>query len=401
MPSNGISGMVAVVAMGCSSFGERWDCSTEDLILEAYQECLAGLPGVAREDVDAYWLGTLSSGLGGLTLSRAIGSDDKPVTRVENFCATGSEAFRNAAYAVAAGAYDIVMAVGVEKLKDSGYSGLLRQDPPGDGTAPEISMTAPAAFSLLDPAYCDRYGVHPDEMRAAMTHVAWKNHDNGTRNPKAQFRSPVARETIENAPKVAGRLGVFDCSGVSDGAACALLVPADRAHEFTDRPMYIEGLSLVAGSVRGYVDPAYDYTTFPEVVKAAKDAYAQAGIDRPAQQLSLAEVHDCFTPTELVLMEDLGFSETGRAWKDALGGDFDAGGRLPVNPDGGLKSFGHPVGASGLRMLYEAWLQFRGEAGQRQLDDPHTALTHNLGGRPGGCVSFVSIVSDRPGRHRR
>jgi acetyl-CoA C-acetyltransferase len=400
VPSNGIAGKVAVVSMGCSKFGERWDASTDDLILEAYQECLAGVPQVGRADVDAYWLGTLSSGLGGLTLSRAIGSDDKPVTRVENFCATGSEAFRNACYAVAAGAYDIVMAVGVEKLKDSGYSGLLRQDPPGDGTAPEISMTAPAAFSLLDPAYCDRYGVHPDEMRAAMTHVAWKNHDNGTRNPKAQFRSPVARETIDGAPKVAGRLGVFDCSGVSDGAACALIVSAERAHEFTDAPMYVEALSLIAGSTRGSMDSAYDYTTFPEVVKAAKDAYAQAGIERPAEQLSLAEVHDCFTPTEIVLMEDLGFSDTGQAWKDVLAGEFDAGGRLPVNPDGGLKSFGHPVGASGLRMLYEAWLQFRGQAGERQLADPHTALTHNLGGRPGGCVSFVSVVSREPRRLR-
>lgn len=396
MPSNGIAGKVAVVAMGCSSFGERWDASTDDLILEAYQECLSSVSGIERDDVDAYWLGTLSSGLGGLTLSRAIGSDDKPVTRVENFCATGSEAFRNACYAVAAGAYDVVMAVGVEKLKDSGYSGLLRQDPPGDGTAPEISMTAPAAFSLLDPAYCARYGVHPDEMRAAMTHVAWKNHDNGTRNPKAQFRSPVSRETIDGAAKVAGRLGVFDCSGVSDGAACALIVPAARAHDYTDTPMYVEALSLVAGSTRGAMDPAYDYTTFPEVVKAAKDAYAQAGIDRPGEQLSLAEVHDCFTPTEIVLMEDLGFAEPGHAWKDVLGGEFDADGRLPINPDGGLKSFGHPVGASGLRMLYEAWLQFRGQAGDRQLSDPHTALTHNLGGRPGGCVSFVSVVSREP-----
>lgn len=393
MPSRGIAGKVAVVAMGCSHFGERWDASTDDLILEAASECLSAVNGIGRDDIDAYWLGTLSSGLGGLTLSRAIGSNDKPVTRVENFCATGSEAFRNACYAVAAGAYDVVMAVGVEKLKDSGYSGLLRQDPPGDGTAPEISMTAPAAFSLLDPAYCTRHGVHPDEMRAAMTHVAWKNHANGTRNPKAQFRSPVSRETIDHAAKVAGRLGVFDCSGVSDGAACALIVPADRADEYTDRPLYVQALSLIAGSARAAMDRAYDYTTFPEVVKAAKDAYAQAGIDQPARQLSLAEVHDCFTPTEIVLMEDLGFSEAGHAWKDVLGGEFDADGRLPINPDGGLKSFGHPVGASGLRMLYEAWLQFRGEAGARQLPDPHTALTHNLGGRPGSCVSFVSIVS--------
>ncbi len=252
MASNGIAGRVAVVAMGCSHFGERFDTSTEDLILEAYQECLSGA-SVSPADVDAYWLGTLSSGMSGLTLSRALGSDDKPVTRVENMCASGSEAFRNACYAVASGAYDIAMAVGVEKLKDSGYSGLLRQDPPADGTAAELSMTAPAAFSLLDPAYCARYGVHPpDEMRAAMTHVAWKNHDNGSRNPpKAQFRKSVAKETIDAAPTIAGRLGVFDCSGVSDGAACALIVSADRAHEFTDTPMYVNALSLVAGSTRG------------------------------------------------------------------------------------------------------------------------------------------------------
>lgn len=395
MSSRGITDKVAVVAMGCTRFGERWEASTEDLILEATDECLQSLPGVGIEDVDAYWLGTLGSGQSGLTLSRALGIDDKPVTRVENYCATGSEAFRNACYAVAAGAYDAVMAVGVEKLKDSGFSGLLRADPPGDGTAPELSLTAPAAFSLLDPAYCARHGVAAEEMRDAMTHVAFKNHANGARNPKAQFRSGVSKETITNAPTVAGRLGVFDCSGVSDGAACALIVPAERAREYTDTPMYVKALSLAAGSVRGSMDAAYDFTTFPEVVRSARDAYAQAGIEDPGSELSLAEVHDCFTPTEIVLMEDLGFSPTGRAWKDVLAGDFDGDGRLPVNPDGGLKSFGHPVGASGLRMLYEAWLQFRGEARQRQLADPHTALTHNLGGRPGGCVSFVSIVGNQ------
>jgi acetyl-CoA C-acetyltransferase len=398
MASRGINDRVAVVGMGCTRFGERWDSSTEDLILEAFAECIGSTSNIAKGDIDAYWLGTLGSGQSGLTLSRALSTDDKPVTRVENYCATGSEAFRNACYGVAAGAYDVVMAMGVEKLKDSGFSGLMRTDPPSDGTSPELSMTAPAAFSLLDPAYCAKYGVHPDEMRAAMTHVAWKNHDNGSRNPKAQFRSPVSRETIDEAVKVAGRLGVFDCSGLSDGAACALIVPAERALEYTDTPMYVKGLSLVAGSTRGSMDPEFDFTTFPEVVKAARDAYGQAGIDNPSTQLSLAEVHDCFTPTEIVLMEDLGFSDAGRGWKDVLGGDFDADGRLPINPDGGLKSFGHPVGASGLRMLYEAWLQFRGAAGDRQLPDPHTALTHNLGGRPGSCVSFVSVVGRELGR---
>jgi acetyl-CoA C-acetyltransferase len=397
MSSHGIADRVAIVGMGCTPFGEHWGKSADDLLVDAVTECLATVPALDRDEVDAYWLGTLGSGQSGLTLSKALATGYKPVTRVENYCASGSESFRNACYAVAAGAYDVVMATGVEKLKDSGFSGLLRGDPPGDGTASELSMTAPAAFSMIDPAYCARYGVDPADMRAAMTHVAWKNHVNGARNPKAQFRREVPKDKIEGAPKVAGRLGVFDCSGVSDGAAAALIVRAEDAARYTDRPVYVKALSLVAGNGLGAVDPDYDYTTFPEVVHSTLDAYAQAGVSDPRRQISLAEVHDCFTPTELVLMEDMGFSDRGQAWKDILAGDFELAGRLPVNPDGGLKSFGHPVGASGLRMLYEAWLQFRGEAGERQLADPELALTHNLGGRPGSCVSFVSLVGGELG----
>ncbi len=397
MSSNGIRDKVAIVGMGCTRFGERWDRSADDLLLDAMADCFDDNPRLDRADVDAYWLGTLGSGQSGLTLSKPLGLDYKPVTRVENYCASGSEAFRNACYAVASGAYDRVVAIGVEKLKDSGFSGLLRGDPPGDGTAAELSMTAPAAFSLLDPAYCARYGVDPAQMRDAMTHVAWKNHRNGALNPKAQFRSEVAKAKITNAPLVAGRLGIFDCSGVSDGAASALIVRVEDALNYTDHPMYVKGLSLVAGPARGAMDPDYDYTTFPEVVRSAQDAYAQAGISDPRRDISFAEVHDCFTPTELVLMEDLGFTDPGKAWKDVLAGDFDLDGRLPINPDGGLKSFGHPVGASGLRMLYEAWLQFQGRAGDRQLSNPQRALTHNLGGRPGSCVSFVSVVGPARG----
>lgn len=395
MGSRGIKDAVAIVGMGCTRFGERWESSTDDLLLEAVGECLTSA-GLQRDDVDAYWLGTLASGQSGLTLSRPLGVDYRPVTRVENYCATGSESFRNACYAVASGAYDRVMAVGVEKLKDSGFSGLLRSDPPSDGTASELSLTAPAAFSLLDPAYSAKYGVDPTAMREAMTHVAWKNHVNGARNPKAQFRKEVSRETIAGAPKVAGRLGIFDCSGVSDGAAAALVVRTEEAYDYTDRPIFVKALALAAGPMRGGLDPGYDFTSFPEVAHSAADAYAQAGVTDPRAQISVAEVHDCFTPTEILLMEDLGFSDRGEAWRDVLAGAFDADGRLPVNVDGGLKSFGHPVGASGLRMLYEAWLQLRGDAGSRQVDDARLALTHNLGGRPGGCVSFVSVVgSDR------
>jgi acetyl-CoA C-acetyltransferase len=398
MASHGIRDRVAIVGMGCTQFGEHWDRSADDLMVDAAAECFASTPELPLEDVDAFWLGTMNSGQSGTVLSRPLGIDYKPVTRIENMCATGSDAFRNACYAVASGAYDRVMALGVEKLKDTGFSGLVRSNVAGDGTAPEETLTAPAAFSLLDPAYCRKYGVAAGDMRDAMTHVAWKNHVNGAKNPRAQFRKEVPKEKIDaGAGRVAGRLGVMDCSGVSDGAACALIVRAEDAHRYTDRPMFVKALSVIAGPASGPIDPAYDYTTFNEVVACAKDAYAQAGITDPRRQISLAEVHDCFTPTELVLMEDLGFSERGQAWRDELDGVFDLDGALPVNPDGGLKSFGHPVGASGLRMLFECWLQFRGEAADRQLDAPQTGLTHNLGGRPGTCVSFISIVGAQPG----
>src|SRR5215210_6258189 len=188
MASHGIRDRVAIIGMGCTQFGEHWDKSVDDMLIDAAGEATASA-GVKIDDIDAFWLGTMASGVSGLTLSRPLKIDYKPVTRLENMCATGSEAFRNACYGVASGAYDMVMAVGVEKLKDSGFSGLLRSDPPGDGTAPELSLTAPAAFSLLDPAYCAKYGVSAEDMRAAMTHVAWKNHSNGARNPKAQFKS--------------------------------------------------------------------------------------------------------------------------------------------------------------------------------------------------------------------
>jgi acetyl-CoA C-acetyltransferase len=395
MASNGIKDRVAIVGMGCTRFAEHWDRSIEDLIVDATTECFDSVPAVERDMVDAYWVGTMTSGQSGLTLSRPLKVPYKPVTRVENFCATGSESFRNACYGVASGAYDRVMAVGVEKLKDSGISGLVVDRPEHDGT--ELDLSAPAMFSLLAPAYRERFGVSEGDLRSALTHIAWKNHRNGARNERAQFRREVSRERIEAAPLVAGELGVFDCSGVADGAAAAIIVRAEDAHRYTDTPLYVKALAFVAGPGEGPLDPSYDYTTFREVVASAKDAYAQAGIEDPAAQISMAEVHDCFTPTELILMEDLGFSERGRAWRDVLDGAFDLDGRLPVNPDGGLKSFGHPIGASGLRMLFECWQQFRGAAGERQLADPALGLTQNLGGPPGACVSFISIVGNELG----
>ena len=393
MASHGIRDQVAIVGMGCTPFGEHWDRSADDLLIQASSEALESA-GIKLDDVDAFWLGTMGSGLSGLTLSRPLKIDHKPVTHVENFCATGSEAFRNACYAVACGAYDVAMAIGVEKLKDSGYSGLVVSAPANDGTG--LTVTAPASFSFLAPAYANKYGVDDQELKDVLTRIAWKNHKNGALNPRAQFKKEVSKETIACSPLVAGPLGIFDCSGVSDGSAAAIIVRAEDAYKYTDHPIFVKALSFVAGPATGPIDPAYDYTSFTEVVRSAEDAYAQAGITDPRAELAMAEVHDCFTPTELVLMEDLGFAERGMGWKEALAGTFDLDGELPVNPDGGLKSFGHPIGASGLRMLFECWLQLRHEAGPRQIksigNGKTKALTHNLGGAPGACVSFVSVV---------
>ena len=392
MASHGIRDRVAIVGMGCTPFREHWDKSLDDLLIDA-----AGLAfdsaGVTKDDLDAYWFGTSQSAASGISLATPLRLSGKPVTRVENYCATGSEALRQACYAVASGAYDSAMAIGAEKVKDGGYQGLNAFPIPTDGT--NRTLTAAAMYSLILPAYAERYGVDEDELRRVVARIAEKNHYNGARNPLAQFRRETSAEAICEMPAVAGRLSVFDCAGVADGAAAAIVVRAEEAPRYTDRPLYVKALSLVAGDSRGLIDPDYDFTTLPECAAAATDAYAQAGITDPRAELALAEVHDCFTPTELVLMEDLGFSEPGTAWRDVLDGTFDLDGDLPVNTDGGLKSFGHPVGASGLRMHYEAWIQLRDRAPEERRVDLRgrtKALIHNLGGYPGEMLSFVGIV---------
>ena len=397
MASHGIKNRVAIIGMGCTRFTEHWDKGLDDLLIEASDKAYASA-GVKKADIDAYWFGTAQSAMSGIALARPLKLESKPVTRVENFCATGSEALRQACYAVASGAYDSAMAIGAEKVKDSGMQGLNANPIPNDGTS--RTLTAAAMFSMVAPAYAKKYGVDRGELKRVLARIASKNHANGAKNPLAQFRKEMSVDQLCAMPAVAGDLSVFDCAGVADGSAAAIVVRAEDAHKYTDKPLYVKALSMVAGNGRGLMDPSYDYTTFPEIVACAQDAYRQAGIIDPRTELAMAEVHDCFTPTELVLMEDLGFCDRGTAWKEIEAGAFDLDGDLPINPDGGLKSFGHPTGASGLRMMYEAFLQLRGEVpadrristyGKRDL-----ALTHNLGGYPGEMVSFISILGTDP-----
>lgn len=394
--ASGIKDKVAILGMGCSQFGERWDCGSEQLINEAFQEAL-GDAGIERAQIDAAWLGSaldaVNLGNSAIPLSTSLRLQGKPVSRVENMCATGTEALRGAVYAVASGAADIALAVGVEKLKDTGYGGL---PVPSKGTLNDLWMpycSAPAGFAQLASGYRARYGVSRDDLKKAMAHVSWKSHVNGAKSPKAHLRKAVPMETILNAPMIAEPLGVFDCCGVSDGAAVAIVTTPALARSLGKRDLVtIKALQLSASSGTESGTADWDGSHVINTRRAAEAAYREAGVTRPREQLSLLEVHDCFSITELVTMEDLGVSEPGRAVFDVLDGVFDADGALPCQIDGGLKCFGHPVGASGLRMVYEHYQQLLGRAGERQLKNPGLGLSHNLGGVPYNGVAAISIV---------
>jgi acetyl-CoA C-acetyltransferase len=397
--ATGIRDKVAIIGMGCSKFGERWDCGTEHLVSEAFQEALQDA-GVEREQIEAAWFGScydrLNAGNSAVPLSTALRLEGIPVTRVENLCATGTEALRGAAYAVAAGAVDIALAIGAEKLKDTGYGGLPIFT---KGTLNDLIMpysSAPAGFAQLAAGYRARYGTSRQELKRAMAHVSWKSHQNGAKNPKAHLQKPIELDAILKAPMIADPLGLFDCCGVSDGAACAIVTTPDIAYGLGKKDLVtIKALQLSLSSGRELSTSDWDGSYVRNTRIAAKKAYQEAGIRNPRKELSTMEVHDCFSITELVTMEDLGVSEDGGAVKDVLDGFYDAGGGVPCQIDGGLKCFGHPIGASGLRMAYENYLQLLGRAGKRQLKNPVFGLTHNLGGVPYNGVAAISILGLR------
>ena len=387
---------VAIVGMGCTKFGERWDMGVGDLLVEAAYEAFKDA-GIEPKDVQAAWLGTVFSGISGITLA-PLGLQYIPISRVENMCATGSEALRAASYAVAAGVVDVALAIGVEKLKDTGVTGvkgpgLVGDNPDGTaGIAPGYS--APASFAYLASRYFSEYKMKPEEGRKLLAEIAVKNHYNGSLNPKAHFSNLITVEQAMKAPIVAYPLALFDCCGVSDGAAAAIVTRADMAKSFRPDPIYIKALSLAVGARQGAMVQDYDFVHLEENVRASRNAYADAGIKDPRKEISMAEVHDCFTVHEMIVYEDLGFAKRGRAKEDIEAGTFTLKGDLPVNTDGGLKCFGHPLGASGLRMMYEVYHQLRGKAGPRQVKNPRLGLTHNLGGNAGTGIATVFIVGN-------
>jgi len=396
--ATGIKDKVAIIGMGCSRFGERWDKGAEELMVEAFEECLIDA-GIEKKQIEAAWFGTcmeeVSVGKSALPLSTTLRLPFIPVTRVENFCATGTEAFRGACYAVASGAYDICLALGVEKLKDTGYGGL----PNFGSNAGTLTwqwwpnLTAPGSFAQLASAYAAKYRIKDADLKRAMAHVSVKSHANGALNPKAHLRKPVTEAQVLNSPIIAHPLGLFDCCGVSDGSACAIVTTPEIAKKLGKKDFVTVKsiqLALSSGEETGFNE--WDGDHFATTTRCSVKAYQEAGIQNPREEISMMEVHDCFSITELVTMEDLHISERGRAVADIMDGFYDRDGKLPCQVDGGLKCFGHPIGASGIRMLYEMYLQFHGRADKRQLENPRFGLTHNLGGFPFQNVCSISII---------
>ena len=395
--ATGIKDKVAIVGMGCTKFGELWDKSAEDLMVEAFKEAIEDA-GIEPKEIQAAWLATcyeeINIGKSAMPLSSTLKFPFIPVTRVENLCASGTEAFRAACYAVASGAYDIVLALGVEKLKDTGYGGL-----------PELSftfgtrnrmifpnVTAPGAFAMMATRYFAKYGIDPEEGKKTLARISVKSHHNGALNPKAHLRREITVEDVLKAPIIAWPLGLYDCCGVSDGAAAAIITTPDIAKGLRQDFVRVKALQVAVTSGEELMYQGWDGAHVECTCKAAARAYEEAGIKNPREEIGVMELHDCFSITELVTYEDIGISPRGKAWEDVNEGFFDLDGKIPCQTDGGLKCFGHPIGASGLRMMYEIYKQLQGKAGERQVKDPKLGLTHNLGGFPPYSVVSVAIV---------
>ena len=395
--AKGIRDKVAILGMGCAKFGERWDADADNLMVEAYEEAIADA-GIETSQIDAAWLSVafdaMNIGPSGIPLATALRLANVGVTKVENYCASGTDAFRGAVYAVASGAADIALALGVEKLKDTGYGGLPVRSRGTMFDMVGVVGSAPGNFAQLASAYRTHHGVGAADLKRAMAHVSVKSHANGSKNPKAHLRNVIDIETAINAPMIAEPLGLFDCCGVSDGAACAIVTTPEIAKALGKTDLVtVKALQMATSNGWEAQGSGWNGSYFHTTRVAAARAYDEAGISNPREQLSLMEVHDCFSITELVTMEDLGVSKEGEGWKDVLDGFFDADGTIPCQIDGGLKCFGHPIGASGLRMIYENYLQLLGRAGERQRQkQPVFGLSHNLGGMPNQNVSAIAIV---------
>jgi acetyl-CoA C-acetyltransferase len=390
-----IKDKVAIVGMGCTKFGELWDRGPYDLMVDACYEAFEDA-GIESKDIQAAWFATLFTGFTGARLATALKLEYIPISRVENYCSGGLTALANACYAVASGAYDIVLVCGVEKLKDAQNSAGWSSNEPFCSSKAVLNIPPPNMFDQLALRNFYRRGWDLEKGKRILAQIAVKNHHNGTLNSKAHLRREITVEQVLQAPMIVSPYGLYDCCGVSDGAAAAIVVRSDMAKSFNKDYVLIKGVGFSSGAGQPLLQDDDDFIHIRENIVAARLAYEQAGIKNPRKEIDLAEVHDCFTFHELLLYEELGFSPEWKAPEDIEAGTFTLGGELPVNTDGGLKCFGHPISASGLRMTYEIYKQFQDKAGSRQVKNARLGVAHNCGGFMGYFNAGV-VVCGRSG----
>lgn len=369
---------VAVVAAGHSKFGKRFDATMRELSAEAYKPIVD--EGITQDKIDASILSYAASqftgqGAGSALIADYIGLQNKPHLRVESACTTGTASLRAAWGMVAAGLYDVMLVLGVEQMNRvssamateyMSQAGDMRWEYP-------YGISFPAFYALMASRYMSEYGMTHDTL----AHISVKSHHYGAQNPKAHLPKEVSFEEANNAIPICSPLNLYDCSLITDGAAAVVIAAEDRVKEFTDRPMWIKGIG--AGSSEMMIQDRSSLTSIPGAKYAAKAAYKMAGVE--PKDIKMAQVHDCFTIAELIAYEDLGFAEPGKGPELVENKEIYHNGRIPVNVDGGLKSKGHPLGATGISMTYEVMKQMRGEAenSSRQIDDVDIGLVHNVG----------------------
>ncbi|HTY52035.1 MAG TPA: thiolase domain-containing protein [Methanomicrobiales archaeon] len=381
---------VAIIGIGCTPFGEKWESSFRDLFVEAGSLALKDAE-LSGEHIDAMYVGNMSAGrfieqehIGALIADYAgLSTRHIPSTRVEAACSSGGLAFRQAVIAVASGMEDIVVAAGVEKMTDVGTGASVdtlagAADREWEGF---MGATFPGLYAMIATDYMHRYPLTREQLGM----VAVKNHRNGARNPIAQFRQEITLETVLSSTLVADPLRLFDCSPITDGAAAVILAPLERAREFTDTPVKVLATAQASDTIA--LHDRRDISTLDATVVAGERAFAMAGL--PREKIDFMEVHDCFTIAEICAIEDLGFCKKGEAGRLTEEGVTALNGDLPVNTSGGLKACGHPVGATGIKQVCEVVQQLRGEAGPRQVDG-EIGLTHNVGGT--GATVVVHIL---------
>jgi len=379
---------VAIIGVGMTPFGEHWEQGFRNLVVEAGVRAIEDA-GISGDRIDAGFVGTMASGrlIGqehiGALIADYMGLNPIPITRVEGACASGSLALRQGLMAVASGMHDLVVVGGVEKMTDLGVTEV--SDILGGAGDQEwelfLGATFPAIYALMANRHMYEFGT-TEEMLAA---VAVKNHKHGAKNKYAQFQKEISMETVLESKVVASPLKVFDCSPISDGAACVVLAPFEQAQSFTKKPIEIVASAQASDAIALHSRETHSGLKATKV--AAKKAFEMAKLS--PKEINFAEVHDCFTIAEIMAIEDLGFFPKGQGGPATLEGKTGLSGEIPINPSGGLKACGHPVGATGVKQAVEATWQLRGQAEGRQVKDAHIGLSHNVGGSGATCVVHI------------